>query len=172
MKIIVWGCSQEKGCSSYSRWYAKNRDEINARYREWYAENREKALEKNRKYREKNREREKQRNKQYRLENPEKVSAQRKKYLLVNKQQINEKQNQWRKENPEKSRAYDAVKYALKLGRISRLSWCQLCGKKAGRKKTEAHHGSYAKEYRLSVVWLCVEHHRQLHAWLEKNKCE
>jgi formylmethanofuran dehydrogenase subunit E len=106
MKIIVWGCSQEKGCSSYSRWYAKNRDEINARYREWYAKNREKALEKNLKYREKNREREKQRNKQYRLE------------------------NQWRKENPEKSRAYDAVKYALKLGRISRLSWCQLCGKK------------------------------------------
>jgi hypothetical protein len=72
--------------------------------------------------------------------------------------------------HPEKTASKKAVEWAVKSGKLERLSWCQVCGKAMGEKKTEAHHGSYAKEHQLDVVWLCHHHHMQLHAWLDDKK--
>mgnify|MGYP003297129150 CR=1 FL=1 len=62
----------------------------------------------------------------------------------------------WRQRNPEKSRAHDAVKYALRTGRLTKKP-CEVCGST----KVHAHHDDYAD--RLNVRWLCSTHHRQHH---------
>ena len=54
--------------------------------------------------------------------------------------------------------AKNAVRYALKTGKIVKLP-CFVCGDTS----VEAHHPSYAKDMRLSVVWLCSVHHNQIH---------
>ena len=54
--------------------------------------------------------------------------------------------------------AKNAVRYALKTGKIVKLP-CFVCGDTL----VEAHHPSYAKDMRLSVVWLCSVHHNQIH---------
>lgn len=54
--------------------------------------------------------------------------------------------------------AKSAVRYALKTGKIMKLP-CFVCGDL----NVEAHHPSYAKDMRLSVVWLCSFHHNQIH---------
>ena len=54
--------------------------------------------------------------------------------------------------------AKNAVRYALRIGKIVKLP-CFVCGDTS----VEAHHPSYAKDMRLSVVWLCSVHHNQIH---------
>ena len=54
--------------------------------------------------------------------------------------------------------AKNAVKYALKKGKIVKLP-CFVCGEV----KTEAHHPSYAQDMRLCVTWLCSAHHNEIH---------
>lgn len=64
-----------------------------------------------------------------------------------------------RQKNPEKYKAYDKVKYALRRGYIKRNP-CSVCG----YKKSHAHHNSgYEGENALNVVWLCSVHHEQAH---------
>ena len=60
-----------------------------------------------------------------------------------------------RREVPEKMRAKDKVKYAIKTGRLVRQQ-CEKCGKPA-----QAHHDDYSKP--LEVRWLCNKHHREEH---------
>jgi hypothetical protein len=71
---------------------------------------------------------------------------------------------------PEHSNARWEVCNAVKEGRLEKLKWCQCCGKAAGEKKVEAHHASYEKKHWLDVVWLCKEHHAELHEWLKNQK--
>jgi hypothetical protein len=54
--------------------------------------------------------------------------------------------------------AKNAVKYALKKGKIVKMP-CLICGEE----KTEAHHPSYAWDMRLCVTWLCSQHHNEIH---------
>lgn len=61
-----------------------------------------------------------------------------------------------RENNPQKTRARDAVNNAIKHGRIVRLP-CAECG----NEKTHAHHDDYNKP--LQVIWLCPKHHKKLH---------
>jgi hypothetical protein len=63
----------------------------------------------------------------------------------------------WAARYPAKIRAGDAVRRALKLGRLARLP-CLVCG---ADERIHAHHPDYAKP--LDVMWLCEEHHRQWH---------
>ena len=59
---------------------------------------------------------------------------------------------------PQKQRsASNKVGKAIRSGRMKRQP-CVICG----NVKTEGHHQDYDKPY--DVVWLCVEHHRRLHA--------
>ncbi len=65
-----------------------------------------------------------------------------------------EVQRRRRAANPEKNRAYNAVRYALKSGKIKKMA-CFYCGKK----KVEAHHDDYSKL--LDVKWMCFKCHRE-----------
>ena len=58
--------------------------------------------------------------------------------------------------HPEKTRAYDMVRRAIRLGRLVRKP-CEVCG----AAKVEAHHDDYLKP--LDVRWLCFKHHREAH---------
>jgi ribosomal protein S27AE len=66
----------------------------------------------------------------------------------------------WRERNRVKSRTHDAVKYAVKTGRLIK-SPCEQCNEV----KVQAHHDDYSK--RLIVRWLCVSCHK---AWHRTNK--
>ena len=63
---------------------------------------------------------------------------------------------EWLAKNPARRKAQDAYRYALKVGKLTRLP-CEVCGKA----KADGHHTDYSKP--LQVVWLCREHHRQAH---------
>ena len=54
--------------------------------------------------------------------------------------------------------AKNAVKYALKMGRLVKEP-CFVCG----LKESVAHHSSYARDMRLVVTWLCTPHHNEIH---------
>lgn len=69
---------------------------------------------------------------------------------------------QQRLEHPERSRAYNAVRYALQTGKLVRQP-CEVCGTKA-----QAHHDDYSKP--LEVRWLCARHHAQHHAEQQLSK--
>ena len=59
---------------------------------------------------------------------------------------------------PDRNAAQQAVKWALKTGKLTKLP-CLICGDD----DSLGHHPSYAPDMRLSVTWLCVHHHNQLH---------
>jgi hypothetical protein len=65
----------------------------------------------------------------------------------------------WKARNPEKRRAHDAVKHALRSGRLVRLP-CADCGSP----HSEAHHSNgYDRAHWLDVEWLCRSHHKLRH---------
>lgn len=64
---------------------------------------------------------------------------------------------QFRERYPEKARAHDAVKEALKQGKLVRAP-CADCGSTT---RVHAHHEDYGKP--LDVVWVCDKHHRIRH---------
>lgn len=66
--------------------------------------------------------------------------------------------------NPQITKAYNAVQYALRTGELKRPITCQMCG---GTCKPQAHHSDYNKP--LDVQWLCIKCHRQLHRMLNKE---
>lgn len=66
------------------------------------------------------------------------------------------RQERWRLRNPEAVRAHNAVKEALRTGKLVKLP-CQVCGSP----HSEAHHPNYDKP--LRVRWLCRIHHKRLH---------
>jgi hypothetical protein len=69
------------------------------------------------------------------------------------------------KTKPEKMSAMNAVKYAIRKGRLTR-GLCKICGSS----EVEAHHWSYLKEHRLDVIWLCRYHHNEEHRKLDGKK--
>lgn len=58
---------------------------------------------------------------------------------------------------PEHQQARMKVYQAIKRGKLSKLP-CRICGEV----KAQAHHNDYSKP--LEVVWLCIKHHKELHA--------
>lgn len=65
-------------------------------------------------------------------------------------------QAKWRKANPEKESAYNAVNYAVRTGKL-RKEPCLCCGDP----KVHAHHSDYSKK--LDVIWLCAMCHKRQH---------
>jgi hypothetical protein len=63
---------------------------------------------------------------------------------------------EWLAANPIRSKVKDAVRYALKTGKLVRLP-CFECGSL----ESEAHHPDYSRP--LDVIWLCKQHHRECH---------
>ena len=60
------------------------------------------------------------------------------------------------KRNPEKFKARDITKYAVRSGKLNRLP-CEVCQ----NPKSQAHHTDYSKP--LEVKWLCHKHHAFVH---------
>lgn len=71
-----------------------------------------------------------------------------------------------RMQRPEEYKARTMVSNALRSGKLEKPDRCQNCGDKS---PLHGHHPDYSKP--LSVVWLCVPCHRQIHAFnnLEKK---
>lgn len=65
-------------------------------------------------------------------------------------------QRRMRAAHPERYRAYDAVRRAIRKGLLVRLA-CESCGDP----KTHAHHEDYSKP--LDVQWLCRDCHETAH---------
>lgn len=78
---------------------------------------------------------------------------------------ILEKTRAYRRRNPEKYHAHQAVHRALKKGLIKREA-CAVCGST----KSHAHHDDYSRP--LDVMWLCPSHHAQRHAILRTSTQE
>lgn len=73
----------------------------------------------------------------------------------------------WGRKNPEKVRAYHAVKYAVRVGNLVRPISCQGCGEVPepridGRSRIQAHHHR-GYENPLDVIWLCSYCHNKEH---------
>lgn len=71
-------------------------------------------------------------------------------------------QRAWQLRNPEKTRAHEAVRLAIKRGELVRQP-CEDAGDgPCSPGLTDAHHPDYAKP--LAVIWLCRGHHKRRHA--------
>ena len=57
---------------------------------------------------------------------------------------------------PERLRAYRAFRAGVRGGKVVKLP-CEVCGSE----KSQGHHEDYAKP--LDVIWLCSEHHTEVH---------
>lgn len=75
---------------------------------------------------------------------------------IERRMQHNARVEAWRKLNPEKVKAKDAVHSALSKGTLNRQP-CEVCG----AEKVHAHHPDYSKP--LDVQWLCPTHHAKVH---------
>jgi hypothetical protein len=73
------------------------------------------------------------------------------------------KEREYRMKHREEHLAREALRRAVRQGRIERQP-CEICGK-----KSEAHHPDYSEP--LNVRWLCGKHHRQLHQGKIKLPC-
>ena len=109
--------------------------------------------------------------KEYRERNRERVSKLRRKWRAKNREKLSKAYSEWDKANrekrnaylreqralhPEKFRARDKVKYALRKGTVQRKP-CAKCE----CEKTQAHHPDYSRP--LDVVWLCAGCHALEH---------
>lgn len=119
------------------QYYVENKKEILERNRQWYIENKEKSLERNRRWHTENPGYRQQRRIQYKKEYLE----YHRKYRIEHKKQRHEYNQQWRAENPEKAKAKSRKSSAKRLSTLKgRLNHCMstgigksLKGSKSGR---------------------------------------
>jgi hypothetical protein len=79
-------------------------------------------------------------------------------HYQANREKIIEQHRAWQARNSLKEHARYAVQSAQRAGKLAPLP-CIICGDT----KVEAHHASYDPQDRLSVTWLCSQHHKQVH---------
>lgn len=75
----------------------------------------------------------------------------------------NNYKSRYRPPPPERNRAYSAVRYAIKTGRLIRKDNCENCG---GSDHINFHHDDYSKP--LEGKWLCASCHKLLHVDIKK----
>lgn len=74
----------------------------------------------------------------------------------------NEASRIYYEKNPEKLRAHYEVKYAVRIGRLTKQP-CAVCG----ASDVHAHHEDYSRPF--DVVWLCPLHHIARHAEMRRT---
>lgn len=116
------------------RWHEENREYVNAQAKRRYEENREEVIAKVAAYRQ--------------TERGRQVHA--------------EALKAYRQRHPEKAKAHDAVKNAIRDGKLMRDA-CEICG----TPDAEAHHDDYLEP--LKVRWLCFKHHKETHGQVVVN---
>lgn len=85
--------------------------------------------------------------------------ASAKRSYLKHRKSRQERYRNYDRNNKDKRAAYDAVKYALQHGRLTKEP-CAICGST----RSQAHHEDYSRP--LDVVWLCSQHHMARHSEL------
>ena len=90
----------------------------------------------------------------WRKNNRDKVRACDLRFRLRHPERIRIKNREYGRNNREKRRAKQSVKYALRSGRLVRPDTCSRCGTPC---KPHGHHDDYSK--RLEVEWLCAVCH-------------
>jgi len=66
----------------------------------------------------------------------------------------------FRKANPEKVKAQNALNYQIRIGKIVRPSKCSICGD--GGRIESHHHKGYAREHWFDVQWVCTRCHKRI----------
>ncbi len=94
----------------------------------------------------------------YRAANPDARLAAKRRHGRAHPEQVAARSASYRRDQPEKARAQDAVKKALRRGDLVRPDSCQFCEAVC---VPVAHHHDYAK--RLEVYWLCRKCHAGVH---------
>lgn len=99
-------------------------------------------------------ERRQKHNSEFHVNNREKISLRKKEWV---KSENGKKSHylsslKYRKSNPEKRKAHNAVYRAIKKGELVRPKRCQICDEEG---KIEAHHASYDNGKRTSIIWVC-----------------
>ncbi len=89
------------------------------------------------------------------------MKAYQKAYRKKNAKKLTILKEKWLKENPERKKAYEIYKYALRKGTLIRKP-CIICG----AEPEYGHHTDYSKP--LEVEWLCREHHYRAHRRLDR----
>ena len=79
--------------------------------------------------------------------------AMRGSYYQHNKAEILDKNDIWRKQNPEKEHTICLLNSAVRRRQIEKPEQCEQCGSS----NPEAHHEDYTKPY--NVIWLCRSCH-------------
>ncbi len=102
--------------------------------------------------------------KEWRKNNSERHAQNNKKWASNNKSNCCARVKKYRDKHPEVNVAHNAVKVAIRSGRMVR----QQCKVFDCFDIGEAHHEDYDKP--LDVEWLCTKHHKQLH--MEKKMSE
>lgn len=82
----------------------------------------------------------------------------RKRYRIRHFEKIRAASAIWRSMNQEKRKAHQAIRSAVKAGRIIKPVECQCCG---SVKPLQAHHHDYSMP--LDVQWLCAACHAKEH---------
>ena len=77
-------------------------------------------------------------------------------YFARNPQKVAECRERWKAKNMHKHLAHGRVRYALKAGKLTKPSHCQLCWQQ--HTKIQGHHQDYSLP--LEVVWLCEPCHQ------------
>lgn len=99
-------------------------------------------------------------NRASRLTHPDANRERHRRYTEENAAAERARKAAWREANHEKRRAHQAVRYALKTGRLVRPATCEKCGNAGFR--IDAHHEDYGAP--LEVLWLCQPCHGVRHA--------
>lgn len=120
-----------------------NRERISKKQAEWHQNNKDRA---------------RVVNKSWRRRNADKVAIYAGRWASKNRSKVVQRANNWIKRNPQKYRAHQAVKYAIRVGKLVRPNTCQRCG---SERSIHAHHEDYSKK--LDVLWLCHACHVDVH---------
>lgn len=97
----------------------------------------------------------------HRIRNPEKIreyEARRNK-LPQRIASARRHTDEWAERHPEWRHAHYMVNNAVRDGKLSKPSVCDVCGREG---RLHAHHYDYSKP--LEVIWVCPKCHRDIHA--------
>ncbi len=95
--------------------------------------------------------------KEYSAKNSSVIVSRIRRWRSENRYKATASTQSFRRRNPEKYLAHNAVTLALRNGLLVKQP-CEICGVIKG---VEAHHEDYSKP--LEVTWLCKKHHIELH---------
>jgi len=126
---------------NFYRRQSKCKECVKEERRQYYYNNREKVLQQHRERQERN---------------PEEYHEAHRKYYQNNAEKVKARNRKYRENNPMIRLAHNAVRVAIKTGRMVR----QICKVFDCFEIGEAHHEDYSKP--LDVDWLCLECHRKL----------